>query len=72
MNNKFWNKVVRKKDQPWKVDEYSGINRERLHNHKVVSGALIVGGKAVGGDIYYNRENGKVLVNLDEEGNSLI
>lgn len=72
MDKKSFQRAVRKKDQVWKVDEYSGIKGEKSHDHKTLSGASIVGEEAVGGDIYYYRKDGKTLVNLNEKGDSLI
>jgi len=69
----FWSEFFIKKDQPWKLDIYSGIKGEMPYSHKTLSGATILEGKVVGGDIYYFRDaQGKVIFNLDEKGNSLI
>ncbi|MDP1695944.1 MAG: hypothetical protein Q8L29_03455 [archaeon] len=69
----FWEKIVRKKDQPWKVDIYSGIKGEKSHEHKTLSGSSILNGEVIGGDIYYFRNlEGNILVNLNEKGESLV
>ncbi len=72
MDKKSWKKLVPKKRKPWKIDEYSGIEGEKTHNHKTISGAVLIKGELVGGDIYYHRKDGKVVINLDERGKSLI
>lgn len=65
--------IIRKKGQPWKIDVYVGIKGEKRHSHKTLSGAILLDGQAVGGDIYYHRDiDGKVLINKDEKGNDLL
>ena len=72
-DKKTWTRVAIKKQQPWKVHTYSGIEGETSYSHKTSSGALIRDGKAVGGVVYYYRnEEGNVLIDLDEDGKSLI
>lgn len=72
MRIETWSKDIKKKSQPWKVDFYYGAKGKKEHNHKTLSGALIVDEKIAGGNTYYHRENDKVLVNLDENGKNLI
>jgi hypothetical protein len=72
---KLWTKFSqRKKEKTWKTDFYFGIaGSEMYRGHMTVSGAIIVEGKLVDGEVYYLRDIcGNVLVNRDESGNSLI
>ncbi len=72
MDKKVWKKCIQKKGKTWKIDEYSGVEGEESHDHKTASGAIIIMGELVGGDIYYHRKDGKIIVNLDEMGKSLL
>ena len=72
MIKSFWRKFFQRKNQPHKIDIYSGIAGEKQHSHETLSGAEIIGGKMVGGETYYKRDRfGKVLINKDEAGNNL-
>ena len=72
---KMWRKFfLRKEPQTWKTDVYFGVDgNENLRGHLVASGAIISEGKLIGGEVYYLRDiYGKVLINRDEKGRSLL
>lgn len=72
---KLWIKFFkREKEKTWKTDCYFGIvGDERYRGHMTLSGSIVVGNTAVGGEVYYLRDIcGNVLINRDESGKSLI
>ena len=73
MEKNCWSRRAISKIEPWKIDIYSGIAGAEKHEHKVISGAIISDGKLIGGETYYHREAcGKILINKDEDGKSLL
>jgi hypothetical protein len=62
-----------KEKQPWKIDIYSPFSGKEPHSHEVISGAILIKGKVIGGTTYYLRDiNQRVIINLDENGRSRI
>lgn len=75
MINKIWSKFFkRKQEKTWKTDCYFGVvGDEKFRGHMSISGAMIVDGKMVRGEVYYLRDIcGNILINKDESGKSLI